>query len=513
MSAPEQGERPGGVIGLIERVGNRVPHPFYLFWYLLIVVGAASAVLTATGATAQLPGAPTAEPVRNILSVSGLQHLLTTMVDNFIGFPPLGVVLTVLLGVGVAERTGFLRAVVAATLARVPARLMPFAVVYVAGQGHFMGDAAMVILPPLAALAFRSVGRHPVAGAIGAFAATAVGYGSGLIVGALDANLAALSERVLPPGTPPGVETSVLMNYYIQVVAALILPAVVGWILVRFVEPGLAPYRPEDDSGSPDDEPDATVTPMQRRALRIALLATTGFVLVVLAGWLVPDGPLQGDDGALIDSPFFDALVPLIMMSFLVVGITYGALTGVITRAADVPGLMAQALTPMLGFVVIAFSAGQFIEMFSWSRVGTWLAVEGSAGLRSAGLDGFPALMIALVLCSVLAMLIFSGASLWAVLAPVLIPVFVGLGLHPAVIQATYRIGDSITNPISPLNPYLYVLLSTTQRYDSRFTLGMLFSRMALFVVPVTVLWVGILALFFFTGTPMGPGTTIGIGG
>ncbi|MBW0104810.1 AbgT family transporter [Pseudonocardia sp. KRD291] len=522
MTSAGEDERRSRTIGLVERVGNRVPHPFYLFWYLLILVGVASAVLAATGASARLPGAPAAEPVRNILSVGGLQHLLTTMVDNFIGFPPLGVVLAVLLGVGVAERTGFLRTVVAATLAKVPARLMPFAVVYVAGQGHFMGDAAMVILPPLAALAFRSVGRHPVAGALGAFAATSVGYGSGLIVGALDANLAALSEKVLPPGTPPGVETSVLMNYYIQVVAALVIPAVVGWILVRYVEPGLAPFRPEptdvpgDGSGPGSgsaDEQDATVTPVQRRALKIALLATLGFVVLVVACWLVPGGPLQGDDGALVDSPFFDAIVPLIMMSFLVVGITYGALTGVVTEAADVPKLMAQALAPMLGFVVLAFSAGQFIEMFSWSRVGTWLAVEGSSGLRGAGLDGFPALMIALVLCSVMAMLIFSGASLWAVLAPVLIPVFVGLGLHPAVIQATYRIGDSITNPISPLNPYLYVLLSTTQRYDSRFTLGMLFSRMALFVVPVTVLWVGILALFYFTGTPMGPGTTIGIGG
>jgi aminobenzoyl-glutamate transport protein len=499
-----------GVIGLVERVGNRVPHPFFLFLYLLVVLAVGSAVLAAVGATAQLPGAPAAEPVRNVLSSAGLAHLLSTMVDNFVGFPPLGVVLAVMLGVGVAERTGFLRTVVAATLARCPARLMPFAVVYVGGQGHFMGDASMVILPPLAALAFRSVGRHPVAGALGAFAATSVGYGSGLIVGSLDANLAAVSEKVLPPGTPPGVDTSVLMNYWIQVVAALVLPAVVGWILVRYVEPGLTPYAPSDADSSGEDA--AEVTAVQRRAMRIALLATLAFVLVALACWLVPGAPLQGDGGALVDSPFFDAIVPLIMLSFLTAGITYGALTGAVTRAADVPKLMAEALVPMLGFVVLAFSAGQFIEMFTWSRVGTWLAVEGSDGLRAVGLDGFGAMIVALVLCSVLAMIVFSGSSLWAVLGPVLVPVFVGLGLHPAVIQATYRIGDSVTNPISPLNPYLYVLLDTTRRYDDRFTLGQVFSRMALFVVPVTVLWVLILALFYVTDTPLGPGTTIHIG-
>ncbi|MFP5073235.1 AbgT family transporter [Pseudonocardia nantongensis] len=507
--------RPGPVIRAIERVGNRVPHPFYLFWILLLVLGVGSAILAANGATAQLPGAPEAQPVRNILSAAGLRELLTGLVDNFIGFPPLGVVLTVLLGVGVCERTGLLRTLVNAALARVPARWMPYAVVYLCGQGHFMGDAAMVILPPLGALAFRSVGRHPVAGALGAFAATAVGYGSGIIVGALDANLSALSEAVLPPGTPPGVETSVLMNYWIQFVSAFVLPGVVGRVLVHRVEPGLPPVNPpsDDDAVEAAEEPDTTVTPRQRRALVIAGLALLLWLALAFAAWLVPGGPLRGEDGGLVDSPFLDGVVALIMISFLVLGVAYGVAAGTITTPPDVPELMARSLQGMLGFVVIAFSAGQFIAMFTWSRVGTWLAVEGSAGLRAIGLTGFGAVLLALVLCSVLAMVIFSGSSLWAVLAPVLVPVFVGLGLHPAVIQATYRIGDSITNPISPLNPYLYVLQLTCLRYDREFSLGMVFSRMAMFVLPTFVLWVAILAAFYFLNVPMGPGTTIRIGG
>ncbi|ALE74152.1 MULTISPECIES: AbgT family transporter [unclassified Pseudonocardia] len=517
---------PGRIVRGIEWAGNKIPHPFYLFWILLLLLGIGSAVLAATGATAQLPGAPEAEPVRNILSVTGLRELLTTMVDNFVGFPPLGVVLTVLFGVGICERTGLLRTLVNAALARVPRRWMPYAVVYLCGQGHFMGDAAMVVLPPLAALAFRSVGRHPVAGALGAFAATAVGYGSGVIVGSLDANLAALTESVLPPGTPPDVGVSVLMNYWIQFVSAFVLPGVVGWILVHRVEPGLPAVDPPSSDGTGSDsadaadvtdvtdaEPDTTVTPRQRRALRLAGVALSAWVGLALASWLVPGAPLQGDDGALVDSPFFDAIVPLIMISFLVAGVTYGAAAGVITSPSDVPDLMADALRGMLGFVVIAFSAGQFIAMFTWSRVGTWLAVEGSAGLRAIGLTGFGALLVALVLCSLLAMVVFSGSSLWAVLAPVLVPVFVGLGMHPAVIQATYRIGDSITNPISPLNPYLYVLQLTCRRYDRSFSLGMVFSRMAMFVVPTFVLWVAILAAFYALGVPLGPGTTIMIGG
>jgi aminobenzoyl-glutamate transport protein len=285
------------------------------------------------------------------------------------------------------------------------------------------------------------------------------------------------------------------------------------------VEPGLPPVDPPPDEPDPGTgtgtgpDPDTTVTPRQRRALRLTGLALAVWVGLARASRLIPGAPLQGDDGALVDSPFLDAIVPLIMISFLVAGVTYGAAAGVITTPSDVPDLMADALTGMLGFVVIAFSAGQFIAMFSWSRVGTWLAVEGSAGLRAVGLTGLGALLVALVLCSLLAMIVFSGSSLWAVLAPVLVPVFVGLGMHPAVIQATYRIGDSITNPISPLNPYLYVLQLTCRRYDRTFSLGMVFSRMAMFVLPTFVLWVAILAAFYLLGVPLGPGTTIMIGG
>ena len=499
---------PGRVFRVVERLGNRVPHPFLLFWYLLIALGVASAILAATDASSQVPGTKKPVPVRNILSVDGLRHLLTTMVDNFIGFPPLGVVLAVLLGVGVAERSGFLRTAVAATLGRVPRRAMPLAVTFVAGQGHVMGDASLIVLPPLAALAFRAVGRHPIAGLLGSFAATAAGYASGVLIGSLDANLSTLTTAAVPKGAD--VDTSVLMNYWFQAASGLVLPLIVAFILVRWVEPGLPAYEPGAGDGDPVED-DASVSPQQRKALYAAVGALAVFLAAVFCGWLIPGGPLQGPNGALVDSPFFDGIVALVTLSFLVVGITYGVVAGTITKASDVPEMMAEALKSMLGFVVIAFAAGQFLEMFSWSGMGSWLAVEGSHGLRSAGVGGFPALLLMLVLTSLLSLLIFSGSSLWTILSPVLVPVFVGLGLHPAVVQATYRVGDSITHPISPLNPYVYVLQSSARRYDRTFTIGMVFSRMSLFVLPVGALWIVILAVFYFAGIPMGPGTSIHI--
>ncbi|MBZ5735595.1 AbgT family transporter [Nocardioides sp. TRM66260-LWL] len=509
MSATVTGPRPPGrVFAAIERVGRLVPHPFYLFWYLLLATGVLSAVLAAEGATAQLPGAERPTEVRNILSVTGLQHLVTTLVPNFIGFPPLGVVLVVLLGVGVAERTGLLRTAVAASLSRVPRRWMPLAVCFVAGQGHVMGDAGFIVLPPLAALAFRAVGRHPVAGMLGAFAGLSAGYGSGLLIGALDANLSALTTAAVPSGTEAS--TSVLMNYWFQAAAGLVLPIVVAAVLVRWVEPTLRPYDPTAADGSEHKHDDlATVTDQQRRALRLGGLALLAYLAAVVAAWLVPGGPLQGEDGALIDSPFFEGIVPLVTIAFLVAGLAYGIAAGTITRADDVPRLMAEAVMDMRFFIVVAFSAGQFIAMFAWSGVGDWIAVEGSSLLRDAHVGGLAALLLALLVTSVLALVIFSGSSLWAVLSPVFVPIFVGLGIHPATIQATYRIGDSIANPISPLNPYLYVLQDEARRYDPDLDLGQVFARMALFVLPVALFWVIILIAFYLLGVPTGPGAPV----
>ncbi|MEW2546533.1 AbgT family transporter [Streptomyces sp. NPDC047002] len=529
---PAHGTRLGRFFAVVDRIGRRIPHPFLLFLYLLIALAVASAILAACHATAQVPGTAKAEPVRNILSVAGLQNLLDTLVPNFIGFPPLGVVLAVLLGVGVAERAGFLGTVVAVVLTKVPRGLMPYAVTCIAAQGHVMGDASMVILPPLAALAFRAVGRHPIAGMIGSFASTSVGYASGVLIGALDANLSTITASVVPHGVP--VATSVVMNYFFQAAAGLVLPLLTGFILVRWVEPTLpelpprAPESERDEAGAggvgpqgaaasagpatPPAEPAASAvsaasaTPEQRRGLLVATLALAAFLAAAFCCWLVPGGPLQGPGGALVKSPFFDGIVPLVMLSFLVCGTAYGIPAGTVRRPADVPRMMGEALQSMLGYIVIAFTAGQFIALFDWSHLGDYLAVRGADGLRAAHVTGFWALLLMMAFSGLLSLVIFSGASLWTVLAPVLVPIFVGLGFHPGVVQAAYRVGDSVTHPVSPLNPYVYMLELSARGYDPGFTLGALFARLSLFVVPVAVLWAGIFALFYFAGIPFGPG-------
>ncbi len=485
----------------VDRVGNKVPHPFMLFLYLLIALAIVTAILAAFHESAQPPGSSKSVPVRSLVSVAGIQNLLETFVTNFIGFPPLGVVLAVLLGVGVAERSGFMSTVVVAVLSKVPRGLMPYAVTYIAGQGHVMGDASMVILPPLAALAFRAVGRHPIAGMIGSFASTTVGYASGVMIGALDANLSTISGAVIPHGTHA--TASVLMNYFFQGAAGLILPLLTGFILVHWVEPTLPEYE------VPADEESREVTARERRALVIAVAALLVFLAVIFTCWLVPGGPLQGKQGALLDSPFFTSVVTFVMLAFLICGVSYGIAAGTIRRSSDVPRMMGESLQSMVGYIVIAFTAGQFIAMFTWTNLGEYIAVKGADGLRAAHLTGFPALVVAILFSAVLSLVIFSGASLWTILAPVLVPMFAGLGFHPAVIQAAYRVGDSVTHPISPLNPYVYMLEMSARKYGKQFSIGMLFARLSLFVIPVLVLWLIIFAVFYFAGIPFGPGTSV----
>lgn len=500
---------PGPAFRAVERVGNKVPRAFWIFWYLLIATGIVSAILAATHTTVTTPGTDKTVAVNNILSIAGLQHLLSTFVANFIGFPPLGVVLTVLLGVGVAERTGFLKAAVVAFLAHVPAKLVPFAVMFVAGQGHVMGDASVIVLPPLAALVSRAAGRHPLAGLLGSFGGTMTGYASGVLIGALDANLSTLTASAVPHGI--NANMSVLMNYWFQAASGLVIPIATTFVLVRWLEPSLPKFDP--DAAGDAAELSAGLLQRERKALTAALVALAVVLAVILAAWLVPGGPLQGKNGDLIVSPFFTGIVPILALAFFVVGAVYGVVVGTVTRPEDLVTMMADALRSMATYILIAVSAGQFLAMFGWSNVGTWISLHAVNSLRSMHIGGFGVIVITIVFCALLALLITSGSSLWAVLSPILVPIYTRLGLEPAVAQATYRVGDCLSHGISPVNPYVYVLHEQAKRWDPRFTLGMIFSRMMLFVLPVAVIWTATLAIFYFARIPTGPGTSIFLGG
>ena len=484
-----------------------------LFVYLTILLALASTIVAAWGVSVRIPGDATAIPVRGLLTAGGLVWWLENFVSNFISFPPFGAVLVMLLAVGVAERSGFLASAVHIAFARAPRRLLPYAVAFVACQGHVMSDPAIIVIPPLAALVFKAAGRHPLAGLLGAFACVNSGYAGGIFIGSLDALLQGITQKVItivPQGA--GMVTSITMNYFFAAVSGLILPFVGGFLIDRVLEPRLGTWR--EPAAAPDVVPPtgtegSGLNSTQLRSVLLAFAALAGYVVVAVVLWLLPDSFLRGPGGRLIPSPFISGLVPLIMGAFLVSGVTYGLAAGTIRRARDVPQMMTAAVKDMSGYIVFIFAAAQFIGLFTWSNLGTLIAVEAAEGLERAHLTGFVGVLGLVLIATIANLFIVSGSALWSLLAPVMIPAFMLLGYDPAFIQAAYRIGDSTTQTITPLNAYIYVILDYARRYQPEATLGSMLARLSVFVVPFWIVWVIILAVFYFGDLPVGPGAGV----
>jgi aminobenzoyl-glutamate transport protein len=410
-----------------------------------------------------------------------------------------------IMAVGLAEKTGLLEALMRGTLARAPRWLLPYAVAIVACQAHMMSDVASIVLPPLAAIVFKSAGRHPVAGLIGGFACVGAGYAAGFTVGSLDALYIGITQKsaaILPQAD--GLHLHILVNWFFTGASSLVLGLLGGLLISRVLEPRLGPYEVSDGEAE-----SMVLDPAQRRGVRRAAIVVAGYAAVVLVAWLLPGSPLRGEGGALVPSPVLSGVVPLLFVAFVLGGITYGVTVRSLTSSDDAVTIMGDSVKNMASYVVMMFVAAQVIALFNWSNVGIMLAVRAAALLESLGLTGFAALVMLILLASVLNLFIVSGSALWSLLGPVFVPAFMLLGLHPAVSQAAFRIGDSATGIITPMNPYLFLLLAMLRSYEPEAKLGTLMSRLAIFVPPFLVVWTVILGVFYALGLPLGPGAGI----
>lgn len=505
----ETSDRPRGFLGVVERVGNKLPKPFTLFVGLLCIIAVTSAVVAAFGVTVSVPGVEKPVPIRSALAPEGLVALVEGVIKNFVTFPALGPVLVVVLGVGVAQGTGALESAVRLAFSRVPRSLVPYAVALVACQGHVMSDAAFLVIPPLAALVFLAVGRHPLAGLIGAYACTATGYAGGLLVGTLDASLAGITQQAaaLLPGAAP-FEANIAMNYFFGAAAGLLLPIVGGFIIDKVLEPRLGQWRPADGQVT---GPTAAVqvTREQKRAVLIAAGAVVAFLVLLTIAWVIPGSPLQGEGGTFIPSPMLSNLVIVISASFLIFGVVYARVLPMNRDKREVGKLMQSSISEMSGFIVLIFVVSQTLAVLAYSNLGTWMAVSLADAAQHAGIGGFAALILLVLISSTLNLVITSGSGLWALVGTVMVPAFMMLGLSPAITQSAHRIGDSLTQGISPMHIFLYLILTMARNYVPDMKLGTLMARLLPFVPAFAVVWIGILAAFYFLDIPPGPGQTI----
>ncbi|WHZ39477.1 p-aminobenzoyl-glutamate transporter [Rahnella bonaserana] len=500
IQAQESGQSPGGFLQWVERIGNKIPNPFLLFIYLIALLMVASAVISWFNITAVNPTNGEIIRVKNLLSVEGIQWILPNVIKNFSGFTPLGSILALVIGAGLAERVGLLQSLMYKMASKVNARYASYMVIFIAFFSHISSDAALVVMPPLGALIFLAVGRHPVAGLLAAIAGVGCGFTANLLIVTTDVLLSGLSTEAAK-AINPAVQVSVIDNWYFMA-ASVILLTIVGAILTdKFVEPRLPLYQ-----GARNEEM-KKLTPEQNRGLMASGIAALVFIGLV-ALLVVPEAaPLRNPKtGGIIPSPFIQGIVPLIILFFFVISVPYGIVTKQIRNASDVPDLLVDPMKSMAGFIVMVFPLSQFVAFFNWSNMGKFMAIGLTDVLENLGMTGIPAFLGLIFLSALLCMFIASGSAIWSILAPIFVPMFMLLGFHPAFAQIVFRVADSSVIPLAPMSPFVPLFLGFLQRYNKEAKLGTYYSLVLPYPIVFFVVWLLMLVGWYLLGLPIGPG-------
>lgn len=493
-------------LGHVERAGNALPHPATLFVALAGLVVLVSWLCHSLGVTVTNPANGKVVAAVNLLSVEGMQRMILEGTRNFLAYPPLGVSLACLLGIGIAEYSGLMGAMLRLVVLKSPAKWVTPMVVFAGVMSNAGSEVGYVLLIPLAAALYHALGRHPFLGLAAAFAGVSGGYSANLLVGSVDVLLAGLSEAAARI-VDPAYTVNAMANYYFMAVSTFIVTAVGTWVTERIVAPRLGAY-----TGAAPREELKPIVAAERRGLWAAAGATVLLTAVVLWGVLPEKGflvnPKNPDFAA---SAFMVGLVTFIFLYGLLPGIAYGVAAGTIKSDHDVMAGMNGTMKSMASFIVLSFFAAQFIAYFTWTNLGIITAVSGAELISHLGLQDLPILlMIALVLFAATVNLLISSASAkWALLAPVFVPMFMLLGYTPALVQGAFRVGDSVTNIITPLMSYFPLILTFAHKYDSRAGIGTLIATMLPYSVAFTIAWTLLLVGWIALGLPMGPGAPL----
>ncbi|MGX7595772.1 AbgT family transporter [Planococcus plakortidis] len=502
MATPTEHQDKKGFLNFIEKWGNRLPDPFFIFVYLAVFVVLLSWLVSSLGTTVVHPGTGEELAIQNIVSGEGIRYILAETINNFTGFAPLGLVLVMMLGIGLAERVGLMETAIKKSILNAPKSLITYAVIFTGIMGNLASDAAFILVPPLAAMVFASVGRHPLAGLAAGFAGTGAGFTANILVTGTDALLSGISTEAARAIDDTIVVTPVDNWYFMS--ASVIVMAIVGAIITeKLIEPRLGKYTGRADNTF---EP---VTKQENKGLLNAVIAGAVYVGLISLLVFLPGSPVRNEDGGIIPSPFLSGIVPIILFFFITVAVAYGITVKKITESKDVPAYMGDAIKDMSGYIVLIFAAAQFINYFNWSNLGIWLAVNSAEFLTSINMTGLPVMVGFSVLAALLNLLIFSGSAQWALMAPIFIPMFMLLDYHPAFVQLAFRIADSSTNIITPLNPYILIVLAFMREYDKKAGLGTLISMMLPYSLIFFGVWLVMMVIFALTGLPIGPGISL----
>jgi len=535
----------GGFLGLIERAGNKVPHPVLMFLYLIIGVVVLSSVLAFAGVsvteTIAVPDAvevvpdyyedstqPILEPsdldyedgwhleevtipVKGLLSVEGIRFIFTSFVPNFAGFGVIAVTFVALMGAGVAEAGGLMGALIRLLVSASPRRLLAFILIFVGVLSSVASDAGYLILVPLGAAAFASVGRHPLAGMAACFAGVGAIFGVNPILGPIDAMMTEITNEAL--GSAGVAPLTIVANWFFSIASSIVLAIVAAIVTERIVEPRLGTFDPasaaEPDGISIEDEADDVHDPVaEARGLRYALFGFLGFLALILVLTLPDGAPLRDPEtGDIIGTtPFMDSLLFIIAMFFLIAGVAYGRGAGTFTSANDVIAAVTKTFAGLAGLVFMLMMISQFIAYFNYSNLPSVLAVSLAEWLQSAGIGALPLLIGMIVIILALDVIIPGVVPKWAIFAPIFVPLFIQLGIPPQTGLAAYRVGDSPLNVVTPLMVYLPFMVTIAQRYQRDAGIGTIIALMLPYVAFIAISWIVLFVAWFLLGLPLGPG-------
>jgi len=500
---------------VVEWLGNALPHPVTLFALFAAGVVVLSGILGYFDVSVVDPRPLGAKgradngliEVVSLMNAEGLRMIVLNLVNNFVGFAPLGTVLVALLGVGVAERSGWLTAVIRGMVLNAKPQLVTIIIVLAGVLSNTASEMGYVVLVPLAAVVFYSLGRHPLAGLAAAFAGVSGGYSANLLLGTVDPLLSGITTEAARL-IDPAYEVDVSANWFFMIASTFLITAIGSFISLKVVEPSLGPY--EGTPADSDDEDAHRLDPLsalERKGLWRSLWATLIFAGIIVA-LVVPEGAVLRNQttGAVAGSPFLRGIVAIIFVFFMMVGIVYGRTVGTMNSDRDVINAMAHAMSTLGLYIALVFFAAQFVKFFGWTNLGSITAVTGANFLQGIGMTGPALFFLFILVCAFINLMLGSASAQWAVTAPIFVPMLMLLGYSPEVIQAAYRIGDSSTNIITPMMSYFGLIMAFVAKYEPKAGVGTLIAMMLPYSVAFLVCW----SLFFFIwtfvlGLPVGP--------
>ncbi len=508
-----------GVLAWIERSGNKLPDPVFIFLWCIGGVIVISVVAAFMGVSAAHPtevdaaGNAVLVNAESLLSAANVQRLLVEMPDTFTGFHPLGYVLVVMLGAGVAERSGLFASAMSGAMSRAPKIILTPAVALISMLGNLAADAAYVVLIPLAGVVFAAAGRHPIAGIAAAFAGVSGGFSANLIPGQLEPLLFGITEAAAET-IDPAWNANLLGNWFFISGMTFVFLPVIWYVTDKIIEPRLAPIVPgeiESTTAGIIKEPDAKLSAEEVRGLRRAGLACSGIVLLWVFLCIGPGTPLLNEDatGVARFDPLLQSMVAGFFVLFLAAGWAYGSGAGTIKDHRDLVKMMSGAMGDLSYYLVLAFAAAHFVAMFNWSNLGLIFAINGAAVLEGSNLPDSILLAFIILFGAFVNLFVGSASAKWALLAPVLVPMLMLLSISPEMSTAAYRVGDGATNIITPLMPYFPLILIFCQRWQKEFGIGSLAATMLPYSILLLISGMIMTIIWVAMGIPLGPGAPV----